>query len=96
MAEASVKVTFTFDRATIDRLQEAAARLHIPKSAVVREAILEYHERIGRLSDAEKRRLLHAFDELVPRIPARAAADLDRELAAIRQARRSGGRKTRP
>ncbi len=91
----AVKVTFTFDPATIARLEQAASSLNLPKSAVVREAIQEYYERIGRLSDKERLRMLRAFDELVPRIPSRPAIEVRRELAAIRQARRSGGRKTR-
>lgn len=92
---ASLKVTFTLDGATISRLQDAAARLALPKSEIVREAILEYHERIGRLGERERLRLLRTFDEVVPRIPPRAAADVDRELKAVRLARRSGGRRGR-
>jgi predicted DNA-binding protein len=89
---AAIKVTFTLDQATVSRLEEAAARLGLPKSEVVREAIQEYYERIGRLSERERLRLLRAFDELVPRIPVRKAVAVDRELQAVRQARRSGGR----
>jgi hypothetical protein len=47
-----------------------------------------------RLSKGERLRLLRAFDELVPRIPARGAAAVERELKAIRQARRAGSRRT--
>jgi len=90
---ATTKVTFTLDQATISRLQEAATRLTMPKSEVVRNAIAEYYERIGRLSERERLRLLRAFDELVPRIPQHNAAEVDRELKSIRQARRAGGRR---
>jgi hypothetical protein len=90
---ATTKVTFTLDHATISRLQEAATRLTMPKSEVVRAAIAEYYERLGRLSESERLRLLRAFDELVPRIPARSAAEVDRELKSIRRARRTGGRR---
>lgn len=83
---ATVKVTFTLDELTITRLRDAADRLAIPKSEVVREAIQEFHDRIGRLSERERQRLLASFDELVPRIPARAAAEVDREIDAVRQA----------
>jgi hypothetical protein len=41
----------------------------------------------------EKLRLLRVFDELVSRIPARSAAEVDRELRSIRAARRAGGRR---
>ncbi len=91
---ATTKVTFTLDEAAIARLQEASARLALPKSEIVREAILEFYDRIGRLSERERQGMLRAFDELVPKIPARPAAAVDRELDAVRQARRAGGRRT--
>jgi hypothetical protein len=91
----SIKVTFTLDRATIGRLCDAAERLATPKSEVVRKAIAEYHSRIGRLSETERLRRLRVFDELLARIPDRPQREVDRELEAIRQARRSGGRRQR-
>lgn len=87
------KVTFTLDDQTIRRLQVAAERLGKPKSEVVRDAIADYHDRVGRLSEAERRRLLSAFDHLVPAIPDRSAEHVAREIRAVREARRSGGRK---
>jgi hypothetical protein len=91
---ATTKVTFTLDQATVTRLAEAAARLAMPKSQVVREAILEYYDRIGRLSERERLSLLRTFDEVVARIPARDAREVERELKALRRARRSGGRRS--
>lgn len=91
---ATIKVTFTLDEVAVSRLQEAAARLALPKSEIVREAIIEFYERIGRLSERERLGMLRAFDELVPKIPARPARDAKRELAEIRKARRAGGRRT--
>lgn len=88
------KVTFTLDEETVARLSQAAERMAIPKSQVVREAIRDYSERVGRLSERERLRLLNAFDELVPKIPPRPAGEVDRELKEIRTARRGGGRKT--
>jgi predicted transcriptional regulator len=88
----STKVTFTLDKATIARLNDAAERLAIPKSEVVREAIQDYHLRIGKLGETERRRMLADFDRLVPRIPDRPAAEVQRELDEIRKARRRGGR----
>ncbi len=90
---ATIKVTFTLDQATVTRLQEAAARLALPKSEVVREAISEFYERIGRLSERERLSLLRTFDEVVPRIPARGLRQVERELKAVRRARRLGGRR---
>jgi len=87
-------MTFTLDDATVSRINNAAARLNLPKSEVVREAIADYHERIGRLGERERLRLLRTFDELVARIPARNPAAVDRELRSIRKARHTGGRKS--
>ncbi len=92
---ATVKVTFTLDPETVARLRQAAERLARPQSAVVREAIHDYSERVGRLSERERLRLLGLFDELVPRIPARPSSAVERELKEIRRARRAGGRRTR-
>ena len=89
---AMVKMTFTLDEATAARLRQAAERLSKPRSQVVREAILDFAERIGRLSERERLAMLRVFDEVVPGIPARSAEEIERELRAIREARRGGGR----
>ncbi len=91
---ASVKVTFTLDADTIRRIQAASERLSVPKSQVIRDAVGDYYERIGRLSENERLQMLRVFDELVPRIPARPRRHSQQELNSIRQARRSGGRRT--
>ena len=90
-----VKVTFTLDEATVARLRQAAARLARPQSQVVREAIRDYAERAGKLSEDERLRLLRAFDELVPRIRRRPAVAVAAEIRAVRDARRRGGRRRR-
>jgi hypothetical protein len=92
---ATVKVTFTFDQATIARLEEAAERLRRPKSEIVREAIHDFHERIGRLSERERLQMLRVFDQVVPRIPPRPESEVEKELKVIRQARRGSGRRSR-
>lgn len=89
---ATNKVTFTLDQPTVTRLQDAAERLALPKSEVVREAIRQFYEGIGRLSERERLNMLRTFDDVVPRIPTRGAREVTRELKALRQARRSGGR----
>ena len=89
-----VKMTFTLDDATVARLRQSAARLAKPQSEVVREAIADYAERVGRLSERERRHLLHVFDTLLPGVPPRSAANVDRELREIRAARRAGGRRS--
>jgi len=88
-----VKMTFTLDETTVAQLRQAAARLQQPQSAIIREAVQDYAQRIGRLSERERLSLLEVFDEVVPRIPRRAARSTDSELAAVRRARRRGGRR---
>lgn len=87
------KVTFTLDVETVTRLRRAAERLSKPQSEVVREAIRDYSERIGRLSEAERLALLDRFDELVPRIPVRPLREVEKEIETVRAARRAGGRR---
>ncbi len=87
-----VKVTFTLDEATVAKLQDAAQRLSKPKSEVVREAVLDYHSRIGRLSERERLRMLRVLDEHLARPPQRTQAVVDRELKELRASRRAGWR----
>jgi Ribbon-helix-helix protein, copG family len=89
-----VKVTFTLDDKTVAELADASRQLAKPKSEVVREAINEYHARIGRLSEQERQRILRALDELAPLVPHRTQGDVVREQRALRLARRAGGRRT--
>jgi predicted transcriptional regulator len=88
-----VKVTFTLDDGTVERLRRLSPRLAKPQSQVVREAVKDYEARAGKLTDEERDRLLAAFDRLVPKIPLRRRADTERELRQIRAARRRGGRR---
>ena len=91
---ATVKATFTLDEATATRLEQTAERLKKPKSAVVRDAIHEYSERADRLTEAERTRMLKVLDRMAERTPSRSAEEVEAELAEIRRARRSGGRRT--
>jgi hypothetical protein len=90
---AAIKVTFTLDEATVKRIETAAQRLSLPKSRVIREAVQDYYERLGQMSESERKRILGIFDQVVPRIPARSPAKIRRELKEVRLARRSGGRR---
>ena len=90
---ASVKLTFSLDADTVARLRAAAERLRMPQSQVVREAVVEYSSRIGRLSEAERVALLRTFDRLVPLLPTGPAAEVDAELKELQAARRRGGRR---
>jgi hypothetical protein len=89
------KMTFTLDDRTAERIDRTAQRLGVSKSGVVREAVREYAARAGSLSEGERLRLLEVFDTVISRIPLRPAAAADREIAAVRRARREGGRRTR-
>jgi hypothetical protein len=91
---ATTKVTFTLDAETISRLSSTAERLALPKSVVVREAIRDFSDRAGRLSERERQKLLETFDRLVPAIPSRPLRDVERELAEVRSARRAAARRT--
>jgi metal-responsive CopG/Arc/MetJ family transcriptional regulator len=93
---ASKKVTFTFDDGTVGRIDRTAQRLGMSKSRVVREAVREYAERVGRLSESERLRVLRIFDEMVERIPERSLDEVEREIKQVRVARRGGGRRTLP
>ena len=88
-----VKVTFTLDDETVTRLRQAAARVKKPQSQVVREAVRDYADRAGRLSERERVQMLAALDAIAKRRPTRAPADVDRELREIRASRRTGGRR---
>ena len=94
VATTTTKVTFTLDDLSLQRLQDAAGQLAVSKSEIVREAIMEFYERLGQLSNRQRSAMLRAFDELVPAIPARSAEDVDRELAEVREARKADGRRT--
>jgi predicted DNA-binding protein len=83
------KVTFTLDAETVARLRRTAARLSRPQSQIVREAIRDYDERSGKLSDEERRRLLEAFDRLVSALPTRPARAAQDEIQEIRRTRRA-------
>ena len=89
-----IKVTFTLDDGTIASLERTAARLSKPKSQVVREAIRFYGDQTDRLSDEEREEMLKLFDAVTASIPQRPRVEVERELAEVRRARRSGGRRT--
>ena len=89
---AMVKVTFTLDDQTVERLRRTASRLAKPQSYVVREAVREYEMRSTKLSDEERERMLATVDRMVQERPTRTAAEVDAELGEIRGSRRRWGR----
>ena len=90
-----VRVTYSLDAATVDRIRRTAARLGRAQSQVVREAVAEYAARADRLSEHERLNLLGVLHRLRAAAPTRPAREVDAELDAMRAARRLGGRRHR-
>jgi metal-responsive CopG/Arc/MetJ family transcriptional regulator len=88
-----VKVTFTLDEKTVAKLDEASRQLVKPKSEVVRDAVNDYHARMGRLNEYERLRMLRALEEHLARPADRSQAEVDRELKELRASRRAGWRR---
>jgi hypothetical protein len=88
-----IRVTYTLDEATVAAVKRSAERLAQPQSRIVRDAVREYADRIGRLTEAERRHQLAVFDHVVPAIPKRPLEAVEEEIRAIRSARRRGGRR---
>lgn len=89
-----IKRTFVLDAESASYLDRASARLGIPKSQVVREALRLYGEQMGRLTYEERDRLLDRFDRAVANLPDRPRHEIEAELAEVNRARRGGGRRT--
>lgn len=85
------KLTFSLDEPTVRALASTAERLRKSKSLVVREAIADYAARAGQLTEVERRRLLRAFDTLMPGLPAAAGRGAGAEFQEIRRERRRAG-----
>lgn len=84
---AAVKVTLSLSPETVELLSDAATRLGIPKSQVVRDAIEESHAGICRLSWAEQVRMLAVLDEFAATPATRSDDDVQPELVEIRETR---------
>jgi Arc/MetJ-type ribon-helix-helix transcriptional regulator len=87
------RVTFSLGDATIAQIRQTAARLHMPQSHVVREAVADYAARTDRLSERERQQRLGVLERLRKATPTRSTAAVDAELKAIRASRRAGGRR---
>ncbi|HEY2383551.1 MAG TPA: ribbon-helix-helix protein, CopG family [Terriglobia bacterium] len=90
-----LKVTFTVDEQTVNTLKRIATRLNKPQSVIFREAIRHYSEHADQLSPEERDRMLAVVDRIMARKPTRRDAEVAAELAAVRAARKTGGRRTR-
>lgn len=89
------RATFSLDEATIAEIKRTAERLRKPQSHVIRDAVADYAARADRLSERERRHMLSVLESLRITPPTRTAASVDKELSALRRARREGGRRHR-
>jgi hypothetical protein len=88
-----VKVTYTLDDETVQRIRRVASRLGKPQSQIVREAVKDYEARAERLSDEERDRMLEVLARIGKEPPTRPQSEVDAELREIRRARRRWGRR---
>ena len=88
-----IKVTFTLDDQTVEAIRTLAGRRKKPQSLVVREAVAAYAGQEEKLSHEERARRLRVLEDLMARPPTRPQVEVDRELRAIRRARRAGWRR---
>ena len=89
------KVTYTLDDGTVDLLKRTAEQQRKAQSQVVREAIAEYAARVERLSESERSRMLKVLAKVRATAPSRPVGEVDKELHALKAARRQGGRRTK-
>lgn len=87
-----VKVTYSFDEATVRRIRAVSSRLGIPQSQMVREAVADYAARKDRLSEAERLRMLEVLERIRDSPPSRPQEEVDAELREIRAARKRAWR----
>ena len=85
-----VKVTFTLDDETVQRLRKIAERTKKAQSLVVREAVAHYAAREDKLTPEERDEKLRILDELAAKLPTRPRSEVDRELRELRRSRRTG------
>jgi hypothetical protein len=89
---AKVRITLAIDESTLASVDKAAARLSKPRAEMLRQAIESRYPNTGPISKEERARMLRVLDELMASPPTRPQREVDREIAEIRRARRSGGR----
>ncbi len=90
------RITFSLDDVTVAQIRQTAARLRKAQSHVVRDAVADYAERAGGLSERERLHAMGVLERLRHTKPTRPATDVDAELRDLRTARRAGGRRHRP
>ena len=86
----AIKVTYTLDDETVERVRKLAKRTRKPQSQIVREAVAHYAAREDKLTSEERDRILTILRTLGPQLPTRSREDVERELREIRKSRRTG------
>jgi metal-responsive CopG/Arc/MetJ family transcriptional regulator len=86
----AVKITVTLDEDTAKQLDIMTARQRKAKSAVLRDAIREHYKQSDRMPEAERLRMIAILEDLAKQPPTRPQAEVDHELADIRESRRLG------
>jgi Arc/MetJ-type ribon-helix-helix transcriptional regulator len=84
------KLTFSLDDETVRTLRRVAELKRKSQSLVIREAIVEYAAREDTLPDDERSRRLDVLRELQSQPPTRPQKDVEREIAGLRRARKTG------
>jgi hypothetical protein len=84
----ATKVTYTLDDETVERVRKLAQRQRKPQSQIVREAVAHYAGREQKLTPEEIEQQLTILRELGAKLPDRPREDVERELKALRAARR--------
>jgi hypothetical protein len=84
------KLTFSLDDESVRLLRATAERRRKPQSQIVREAIAQYAAHEETLPDADRARLLGVVRRIGRKPPTRTASEVDRELHAVRRARKNG------
>jgi predicted transcriptional regulator len=92
----AIKVTYTLDNETVERIRRAATRANKPQSAIVREAVAHYAAEPDRPGREEIRRKLRLLDAIMATPPTRTARAVDQELRELRKSRRTGWRRREP
>jgi hypothetical protein len=88
----AVKVTYTLDDETVERVRKLAQRTRKPQSQIVREAVAHYAAREDKLTPEEREAKLAILKKYGAMLPDRPRQAVEQELRELREARREPGR----
>lgn len=87
-----MRATFSIDADTDSAIRRLAERLDVSRSAVVRRAVTELEARANEPIEKERYEKLESIQRLRAEDTTRLQAEVERELEALRSARRTGWR----